>query len=550
MVSEHNENEEDAEASGGHGKEVDRDQVPDMVSEERPPGLRRLRTPLRDQARDGALGHVEAELQELAMDSWGAPERVRGDHACDQDLDLGVDRRPPSGGPAGELGPVLAEATPLSPQDGVRNDDHEGVLPTGKHSCQPNPEEAIASPKLRAFGVPLIYGQLLAQRQVLEGELAVAAAEEREESKQAEQGADHRTAIVAGSEPQDQPTYLPDGVLAKDRCLMAGKVTWGSMVIPCVVLLGLNALAPSLAQAQFLRIELHQVASTTLSDQQFLTGLTEGLPATLGAELRIPRPGTDRLPAVVLLHGSGGLSGGREARWADELNGMGVATLMLDSFTGRRIVSTGDNQAQLGRLAMIVDAYRSLELLSKHPRIDPARVALMGFSRGGQATLYASLKRFQRMHGPRGVEFAGYLPFYANCGTTFIDDGDVAARPIHLFHGSADDYVPVAPCRSYVARLRASGKNVQLTEYPGARHVFDNPFLTTPVVLKESQTTRSCLLEENPVGQIINSRTKQPFGYEDPCIERGPTIAYDPQAHAEAIKAVKAFLGSTLKLKP
>jgi hypothetical protein len=39
VVSEHDENEEDAEASGGHGEEVDRDQVVDVVSEERPPGL-------------------------------------------------------------------------------------------------------------------------------------------------------------------------------------------------------------------------------------------------------------------------------------------------------------------------------------------------------------------------------------------------------------------------------------------------------------------------------------------------------------------------------
>src|SRR6266536_3053662 len=235
------------------------------------------------------------------------------------------------------------------------------------------------------------------------------------------------------------------------RCVMNGKVTRSAIIVSLVVLLGLIARAPQLAQAQFLRIELHSVASTTLTDQQFLTGVTEGMPVTLTGELRIPRPGTDRLPAVILLHGYGGLSGGREAEWARELNGIGVATLMLDSFTGRGIVSTGENQAQLGRLAMIVDAYRALDVLSRHPRIDPARIAVMGFSRGGQATLYASLKRFQRMHGPRGVQFAAYLPFYANCGTTFVDDENVADRPIRLFHGAADNYVPVAPCRSYMA---------------------------------------------------------------------------------------------------
>ncbi len=331
---------------------------------------------------------------------------------------------------------------------------------------------------------------------------------------------------------------------------MNGKLTRSPIVMSLAVLLCLIILALTLAHAQFLRIEMHQVVSTTLTDQQFLTGVTEGAPVTLAGELRIPRPGADRLPAVILLHGSGGLSGGREAEWARELNGIGVATLMLDSFTGRGIVSTGENQAQLGRLAMIVDAYRALEVLSRHPRIDPGRIAVVGFSsRGGQAALYASLKRFQRLHGPRGVQFAAYLPFYANCGTTFVDDGDVADRPIRLFHGAADDYVPVAPCRSYAARLRAAGKDVQLTEYPGAHHVFDNPFLATPVVLKQSQTTRGCLLEESPVGQIINSRTKQPFGYDDPCVERGPTIAYHTQAHAEAQKAVKAFLTATFKIQ-
>jgi hypothetical protein len=33
VVSEHDENEEDAEASGGHGEKVDREQVADVISE-------------------------------------------------------------------------------------------------------------------------------------------------------------------------------------------------------------------------------------------------------------------------------------------------------------------------------------------------------------------------------------------------------------------------------------------------------------------------------------------------------------------------------------
>jgi hypothetical protein len=42
VMGKHNENEQDTETSGGHGEEVDRDQVEDVVGEERPPGLRGL----------------------------------------------------------------------------------------------------------------------------------------------------------------------------------------------------------------------------------------------------------------------------------------------------------------------------------------------------------------------------------------------------------------------------------------------------------------------------------------------------------------------------
>jgi dienelactone hydrolase len=312
-------------------------------------------------------------------------------------------------------------------------------------------------------------------------------------------------------------------------------------VLWMVTFLGIIGLAPMLGNAQTVRIELHPFETMTLTDQQFLSGAKDGKAVVIAGKLRLPRPGTGRLPAVILVHGSGGV-GANVDRWSQELNGIGVATFILDGFTARGIVNTTTNQAQLGQLAMIYDAYRVLELLSKHPRIDPARIGLMGFSRGGRVALYASLKRFQRLHGAADVEFAAYLPFYAPCNTTYIDDGEVSDRPIRLFHGAVDDYVPVAPCRAYVERLRQGGKDVQLTEYPDAHHGFDSPRLQAPVFLPQAQTGRRCTWAEQPVGQLINPQTAQPFSLDDPCIERGATVAYNAQAHSEALKAVKDFL--------
>jgi dienelactone hydrolase len=171
----------------------------------------------------------------------------------------------------------------------------------------------------------------------------------------------------------------------------------------------------------------------------------------------------------------------------------------------------------------------------------------MGFSRGGQAALYASLKRFQRTYGPVGQQFAAYIAFYPPCNTVFRDDEDVADKPIRIFIGSADDYVPVVPCRTYAERLKAKGKDVQLTEYAGAGHVFDGLAFKTPLKLEKAPTSRRCEMAEAENGVIVNVKTKQPFTWADPCVEYGPTLAYHEKAAAEAKRAVKDFVTTTLK---
>jgi hypothetical protein len=145
VMGEHDEDEEDTQAGGGYCEEIDRDQVSDVVVEERPPGLGGLGTTLRHEAGHGALGDIDAELQELAMDSWRAPEKVGSGHSGDQSPDLGIDARATCGRVARELGPILAEPSPLPSQDGVGRDDHERLLPPGPDVGKADPEEAVTS---------------------------------------------------------------------------------------------------------------------------------------------------------------------------------------------------------------------------------------------------------------------------------------------------------------------------------------------------------------------------------------------------------------------
>jgi dienelactone hydrolase len=312
--------------------------------------------------------------------------------------------------------------------------------------------------------------------------------------------------------------------------------------------LSISAAATSLAIADpasndlAARTELHAIETLTLSDTQFLKGDTNGKATTTSGEFRIAA-GSGRLPVVVLQHGSGGLGANIEM-WERELNAIGVSTFALDGFTGRGLTQVSTDQALLGRLNFILDIYRTLDVLAKHPRVDSQRIALMGFSRGGQAALYASLMRFHKMWNRSGIEFAAYIPFYPDCATAYISDTDVADRPIRIFGGTRDDFDPIALCKAYVA----AGRDVEVTEYPNAPHAFDIPLLPPSLVIAGGQTVRHCVIREELAGMLIDASTKEPFTYKDTCVELNPHVGFDPIATEAAKVSVKQFLKTVFKL--
>jgi dienelactone hydrolase len=325
-----------------------------------------------------------------------------------------------------------------------------------------------------------------------------------------------------------------------------------TMRAAAAALLLCGATLPSFAQTSAreiaAKVELHTFPSLTLSDQQFLSGATDGKPVTMTGELRIAQ-GSGRLPLVILMHGSGGIGANIES-WAKLFNAMGVSTFAIDGFTGRGLVSVNTNQASLGRLNFILDIYSALEVLAKHPRVDPERIVLMGFSRGGQAALYASLNRFHKMWNKSGVQFAAYIPFYPDCATSYSGEIEVAEKPIRIFHGIPDDYNPVASCKPYIQRLREAGRDVVLTEYPDAQHGFDTPLSVGAVIVSTgAQTVRSCKIREAEGGVLINISTSQPFSYKDDCVELNPHVGGNAAATAAARIAVSDFVRQVLKLE-
>lgn len=224
-------------------------------------------------------------------------------------------------------------------------------------------------------------------------------------------------------------------------------------------------------------------------------------------------------PAVVLLHGCGGLwnrramLGVRYVEYARFLNRLGLHALVVDSLTPRYETELCTQRAGTRRVTQAnrrLDALGALAYLATRPDVDRQKLGLLGWSNGGSTVLSATNgKRHDVAQAEVRASFA--VAFYPGCEAE-LSRGYDAAAPLLLLVGLADDWTAPGPCRQ-LAR-RAEGETVTFHGYPGAYHAFDD---AAPVRLRK----------DVPNGVRAG---------------QGVHVGGDPAARADARERLRAFL--------
>ncbi|AGL18344.1 dienelactone hydrolase family protein [Actinoplanes sp. N902-109] len=194
---------------------------------------------------------------------------------------------------------------------------------------------------------------------------------------------------------------------------------------------------------------------------------------------------TERRPAVLVVHDWTGLREYPKVR-AQMLARLGYVAFAVDVYgAGVRPEGQEEAAAEANKYYGNVPLFRArvqagYERLLADPRIDPERVAVIGYCFGGSAAL-----EFART----GAPLRGAVSFHGALNTHEPSDAGQITAPLLIMTGAADPVVPDEAVVAYQDELRAADVDFEIISYSGAPHAFTLPEI--PQVYRPKADARS-----------------------------------------------------------
>ena len=210
-------------------------------------------------------------------------------------------------------------------------------------------------------------------------------------------------------------------------------------------------------------------------------GSYKNSPVKIDALILFPKKGEEPYPMLVFNHASGGayLFSNEwfkfNRQMAKELLKKGMAVLFVDNFTGRSVISAGADQAQVATFSFYIDAFMTLEYLSKDPRVNIKKVGITGWSRGGMNSLAIAETRIRDALISKDLYFAASLPRSVECRQSgfFRNPQPIKETKILMVNGRIDDASHAHICEEYGEKMKANGADIEVDTKKNWGHGFE-----------------------------------------------------------------------------
>lgn len=198
----------------------------------------------------------------------------------------------------------------------------------------------------------------------------------------------------------------------------------------------------------------------------FQSGQSADNLVTVAARFTKPSGIETPLPAVIIVHGSGGVDE------RGELYSQGFATLEIDMWAARGL--EGGLSRPKHVKDTLPDVYAAIDYLKSRQDINTSELGLIGFSWGG---VVAMLMAGEQESGSLKALVANYPVCWAyNKVPGYSFTGIAADRHLMILSGEDDKYDGPDDCKALVSQLSPSNQSlVKLVTLHGATHAFELP---------------------------------------------------------------------------
>jgi dienelactone hydrolase len=292
------------------------------------------------------------------------------------------------------------------------------------------------------------------------------------------------------------------------------------------------------------------IPSVTHTDLRFISfSVGTGVPVNVAADLTFPQEKKERYPVVLIGHTIAGWNEGHEGWFAGELRKAGFATLGYDSFKPRQFGTVTGGGPHINP-AVIADAFAALKILAAHPKVDPNRIAIVGYSLGGDTAHVAAFEQVRAVLAPSN-RFAAHVAFYP--AWTFGASAGPRAytgAPVLLLFGEKDQLTPPKKVKPYLEFLEKgqSKAPIEAITYPGAHHAWSDQSVSQVKFLPTHGSTRNCPMTVIGGGalRLLVDGAEIPFDRAlfDKCrgASAGYTVGFSAQVRAKSLADTIGFL--------